>query len=59
MGELNSMPGRGEDLLTAWSAVLALRRRRIVAILLLGWGLWNTSKVSHGVVEVTRCRAAW
>lgn len=36
----------GEELLT-WSAVLALGRR-VVAVLLLRWGLWNTSTVSYG-----------
>lgn len=36
----------GEELLT-WSAVVALGRR-VVAVLLLRWGLWNTSTVSYG-----------
>lgn len=36
----------GEELLT-WSAVLALGRR-VVAVLLWRWGLWNTSTVSYG-----------
>lgn len=36
----------GEEQLT-WTAVLALGRR-VVAVLLLRWGLWNTSTVSNG-----------
>lgn len=49
----------GEELLT-WSAVLALGRR-VVAVLLLRWGLWNTSTVSYGrrCDDEMRCRAAW
>ena len=36
-----------EELLT-WSAVWAWGRR-VVAVLLLRWGLWNTSTVSYGM----------
>lgn len=54
VGPIGQAPARadGEELLT-WSAVLALGRR-VVAVLLLRWGLWNTSKVSYGVGEVMR-----
>lgn len=48
----------GKELLT-WSAVLALGRR-VVAVLLLRWGLWDTSTVSYGrrCDDEMRCRAA-